>query len=87
MKGTLRNDVEFATVYRRIYCRKFMTLSNQTSRNIFKCIRIYDYTLRITVAENFTVMMQFFIEIMFTVKAVKCNLKIIIMMIYITIHS
>ena len=39
-KATLRNDVEFPIVYRRIYCRKFMTLSNQTSRCICKCIRI-----------------------------------------------
>ena len=39
-KTTLRNDVGFPTVYRRIYCRKFMTLSNQTSRCICKCIRI-----------------------------------------------
>ena len=31
MKATLRNDVEFAIVSHRIYCRKFMTLSNQTS--------------------------------------------------------
>ena len=31
-KATLRNDVGFPTVYRRIYCRRFMTLSNQTSR-------------------------------------------------------
>ena len=28
------------TVYRRIYCRKFLTLSNQTSSYIHKCIRI-----------------------------------------------
>ena len=39
-KATLRNDVGFPSVYRRIYCRKFMTLSNQTSRCICKCIRI-----------------------------------------------
>ena len=39
-KATLRNDIGFATVYRRIYCRKFMTLSNQTSRCICKCIRM-----------------------------------------------
>ena len=39
-KATLRNDVGFPTLYRRIYCRKFMTLSNQTSRCICKCIRI-----------------------------------------------
>ena len=35
-KGDVINDVKlFPTVYRRIYCRKFFTLSNQT------CIRIY----------------------------------------------
>ena len=38
------NDVEIPTVYRRIYCRKFMTLSNQMSRCICKCIRMYMYT-------------------------------------------
>ena len=37
---TLRDDVGFSTVYRRIYRRKFLTLSNQTSRHIRKCIRI-----------------------------------------------
>ena len=39
-KGTLHNDVEFATVYCRINCNKFMTLSNRTSRYICKCIRM-----------------------------------------------
>ena len=41
------NDVKlFPTVYRRIYCRKFFTLSNQTSRYKSKCIRIrYDLLL------------------------------------------
>ena len=39
-KATLRNDVRFVTVYPRIYGRKFMTLSNQRSRCICKCIRI-----------------------------------------------
>ena len=35
------NDVTlFPTVYRRIYCCKFLTLSNQTSRYKLKCIRI-----------------------------------------------
>ena len=35
------NDVKlFPTVYRRIYCRKFLTLSNQTSHYKSKCIRI-----------------------------------------------
>ena len=28
----------FPTVYRRIYCRKFLTLSNQTSHYKMKCI-------------------------------------------------
>ena len=32
----------FQIVYRRIYCRKFLTLSNQTPRYKLKCIRI-DY--------------------------------------------
>ena len=36
------NDVKlFPTVYRRIYCRKFLTLSNQTSRFKRNCIRMY----------------------------------------------
>ena len=35
------NDVNmFPAVYRRIYCCKFLTLSNQTSRYKSKCIRI-----------------------------------------------
>ena len=38
--ATLRDDVGFATVYRRIYRRKFLTLSNQTSRYIRECIRM-----------------------------------------------
>ena len=33
-EATLRDDVGFPTVYRRIYRRKFLTLSNQTSRYI-----------------------------------------------------
>ena len=34
------NDVKlFPTVYRRMYCRKYLTLSNQTSRYNIKCIR------------------------------------------------
>ena len=37
---TLRDDVWFATVYRRIYRRKFLTLSNQTSRYIRECNRM-----------------------------------------------
>ena len=35
------NDIKlFPTVYRMIYCRKFLTLSNQTSCYKSKCIRI-----------------------------------------------
>ena len=35
------NDIIlFPTVYGRIYCHKFLTLSNQTSRYKSKCIRI-----------------------------------------------
>ena len=34
------NDVKLLpTVYHRIYCRKFLTLSNQMSRYKIKCIR------------------------------------------------
>ena len=37
------NDVKlFPKVYRRIYCRNILTLSNQTSRYKIKCIRIVD---------------------------------------------
>ena len=37
------NDVKlFPTVYRRIYCRKFLTLSNQTSRYKLMCIRMHN---------------------------------------------
>ena len=39
-EATLRDDVGFATVYRRIYRHKFLTLSNQTSRYIRECIRM-----------------------------------------------
>ena len=40
-KDDVIDDVKlFPTVYRRIYCRKFLTLSNQTSRYKRKCIRI-----------------------------------------------
>ena len=41
MKRDIIDDVKlYLTVYHRIYCRKFLTLSNQTSRNKSKCIRI-----------------------------------------------
>ena len=40
-KCDIVNDVKlFPTVYCRIYSRKFLTLSNQTSRYKSKCIRI-----------------------------------------------
>ena len=40
-KGDVIDDVKlFSTVYCRIYCRKSLTLSNQTSRYKRKCIRI-----------------------------------------------
>ena len=40
-KCGVSNDIkQFPTVYRRISCRKFLTLSNQTSRYKTKCIRI-----------------------------------------------
>ena len=40
MKCDVINDVKlFPTVYRMIYCRKFLTLSNQKSRYKTKCIR------------------------------------------------
>ena len=36
------DDVKlFPTVYQRIYCRKLLTLSNQTSRYKIKCIRMF----------------------------------------------
>ena len=39
-KGDVINDVKlFPTVYCRIYCRKFLTLSNQMSRYKLMCIR------------------------------------------------
>ena len=45
-KCDVMNDVKlFPTVYRRIYCRKFLTLSNQTSRYKLKCIRIVVYLI------------------------------------------
>ena len=39
-KGDVIDDVKlFPTIYPRIYCHKFLTLSNQTSRYKPKCIR------------------------------------------------
>ena len=44
----------FPTVYRRIYCRKFLTLSNQTSSYKCKCIRMYHICrLRVITAKLF----------------------------------
>ena len=40
-KGDVINDVKlFLTVYRSIYCRKFLMLFNATLRYKLKCIRI-----------------------------------------------
>ena len=40
-KYDIINDVKmFPAVYRRIYCRKYLTLSNQKSRYKSQCIRI-----------------------------------------------
>ena len=40
-KNDVINDVKlFPPVYRRIYCRKILTLSNQTSRYKSKCIKM-----------------------------------------------
>ena len=42
------NDIKlFPTVYRRIYCRKFLTLSNHTSHYKLMCIRIGNTTIQI----------------------------------------
>ena len=50
------NDVKlFPPVYRRIYCRKFLTLSNQTSCYKIKCIRIqylFNYSLPPVAADS-----------------------------------
>ena len=48
------NDVKlFLTVYHRICCRKFLTLSNQTSHYKLKCIRIIvDWLAIISVKEK-----------------------------------
>ena len=51
-EATLRDDVGFATVYRRIYRCKFFTLSNQTSRYIRECIRIFICTNSSFMAPN-----------------------------------
>ena len=37
----INNVKQFLTVFRRIYCRKFLTLSNQTSSYKSKCIGMY----------------------------------------------
>ena len=54
-KATLRNDVEFATVYPRIYCHKYMTLSNQMLRCICNCIRIRDNCIQFFYLGNYIV--------------------------------
>ena len=52
-KETVRNDVGFATVYPVIYCRKFMTLSKQTSGCICKCIRMTNACLKSVIGYEF----------------------------------
>ena len=48
MKGDVIHGVKlFPTVYRRIYCCKFLTLSNQKSRYKSKCIRIDSMSYRL----------------------------------------
>ena len=43
-KCDIINDVKvFPAVYHRLYCRKFLLLSNQTSRYKIKCIRMFVY--------------------------------------------
>ena len=44
-KATLCKDVRLTTVYRRIPCRKFVTLSNHMSRYIRNCIIIINSCL------------------------------------------
>ena len=39
------SDIRFGTIYSRIYCSKFMTLSNQTSPYISNCIRHFHVCL------------------------------------------
>ena len=51
-KATLQNNVKFVTVYHSMYCRKFRTLSNQTSRCICKCIRIHILCISYSVFHN-----------------------------------
>ena len=45
--GVIEDVKLFLTVYRRKYCRKFLTLSNQTSRYKSKCIRMFAMTRKI----------------------------------------
>ena len=50
MKGDLYDDLKlFSTVYCRIYCRKFLMLSNQISGYKHKCIRIPDIKQRVLI--------------------------------------
>ena len=42
---------EVLTVYRRIYCRKFLSLSNQMSHYKSKCIRIAFNSLKLCMAQ------------------------------------
>ena len=41
-EATFHNDIGLGTRYHGMYCYKFLTLSNQTSRYIHKCIRMHN---------------------------------------------
>ena len=55
MNYAVINDIKlFPTVYRRIYCRKFLTLSNQISRYKTKCIRIlYHLSIELPISSEY----------------------------------
>ena len=66
MKCDVINDVKlFPTVYRRIYCRKFLTLSYQRKRYKSKCIRILIFDPICLVDALFTKSRPFLLDITF----------------------
>ena len=80
------NDMKlFPTVYRRIYCRKFLTLFNQKSRYKNKCIRIrlywypnlrYHYLSFSNPASHTDIQKRFQIKLNLYVHKVKSNIGI-----------
>ena len=46
------NDVRFSSVYHKMYCCKFLTLSSQTLSHIHKCIRRCSYKVFIEVTSQ-----------------------------------